>query len=112
MGTDEYLIYISELKWRKTLFVASGLVCIPASIFLSYAQRSLSINPPWFDILFFSVLLIPSASAYLLASKFFSKTKSFLFALGMFIPTIVVQVIILIGLWLGVNRALSAHKSA
>ena len=103
---------VSRLKWRKSFFVASSLVCIPASVFLSYTQRSLSPTAPWFDILFFAVLLIPSVSAYLLASKFFSRTKSFLLAVGMFIPTIVVQVIILLALWVGVNRVLSERKLA
>jgi hypothetical protein len=108
---QDILTYVAELKRLKTTFVLSGLICIPASVVLSYTQRSPFFARPWFDILFFGVLLIPAVATYLLASKLFTRTKSFLLAAGMFIPTIVIQLIILIGLWLGINRALSAYKS-
>lgn len=109
-GQDIFSSYLSDLKRRKAFFVVSGLVCIPASIVLSYVYRAQSMSSPWIDILFFGLLLIPSVSTYLLATKFFSRTKSVLLATGMFIPTVIIQAIILFALWAGINRALSAKK--
>lgn len=103
---------VSMLIRRRNSFVLSGLICIPASIYLSYANSAGTVEASLIDVLFFACLLVPAVSTYLLASTFFSKTKAVLLAVVMFAPTIVFQIVILVGLWAGVNRAISSRKNA
>ena len=104
--------FLTKLNSRKIALILTALVCIPCTVALSYAKSSHSIEPPLINILFLISILAPAVQTYLLTSMLFSKTKSTLFALAMFIPTIILQVIILISLWTGINRALSSRKNA
>ena len=90
--------FLTKLNNRKIAFILTALICIPCSVALSYASKSHSIERPLIDILFFISIFAPAGQTYLLTSMLFSKTKSFFFALAMFIPTIIFQVVILISL--------------
>ena len=104
--------FITKLNNRKIALIIISAVCIPCTVALSYAGKSHSIERPLIDILFFISIFAPALQTYLLTSMLFSKTKSFFFALVMFIPTIILQIVILISMWAGINRAVVSRKNA
>ena len=110
-AANESKSYLDKITYRKKLFILFALVGIPGNIYFSYANKSGEIGAPLIDILMFTFMLVPALQTYLLASMIFSKSKSVMLAIVMFIPTIIFQLVILISLWSGINRAVSARKT-
>ena len=104
--------FLNKLNKRKIDLIIISIICIPCTLALSYAGKLGSIERPIIDILFFISIFAPALQTYLLTSMLFSKVKSFFFALAMFIPTIILQIIILVSLWAGINRVLKIRKNA
>ncbi|MEK8082285.1 hypothetical protein [Pseudomonas sp. XK-1] len=106
------LDFLNKLNRRKIAFILISIVFIPCSVALSYADKSQTIKSPLVDILMLISLLAPAIQTYLLTSMLFTKTKSFFLAAVMFFPTIILQIVILISVWAGINRATALRKSA
>lgn len=101
---------ITLINRRKIAFVWAGLICIPASAFFSYANRQGLIGTPLIDVLFLGAMVILAIFTYVFAATFLSKKRAIFLSFVMAVPTIVLQVLVLLLLWTGANRAIAENK--
>jgi hypothetical protein len=109
---SEYDVFVNKLKLRKSLLLFTCLIGIPGCIYLSSINGSGVMDALLHDVLFFVCMLLPAIATYMLSSMLFTRSKSIIFSVLMFIPTIVLQVVIFLSLWVGVTRAIKARKIA